>query len=87
MLICSRTSPVVEHVVRRAAPRLDNGSRQRFIQDDWRLGDRFVLNLGLRYDYYGQVKVRPTTDVPVEIVNYEAPTDLRKWTSVPLETR
>jgi hypothetical protein len=49
-----------------------------FIQDDWRLGNRFVLNLGLRYDYYGQVKVRPTTDVPVEIVNFEAPTDLRK---------
>ena len=48
-----------------------------FIQDDWRLGDRFVLNLGLRYDYYGVVKVRPTTDVPVEIVNFEAPTDLR----------
>lgn len=49
-----------------------------FLQDDWRMGNRFVLNLGLRYDYYGQVKVRPTTDVPVEIVNYEAPTDLRK---------
>ena len=49
-----------------------------FIQDDWRLGDRFVLNLGLRYDYYGQVKVKPTTDVPVEIVNFEAPTDLRR---------
>src|SRR5262245_56057993 len=49
-----------------------------FIQDDWRLGNRFVLNLGLRYDYYQQVKVRATTDVPVEIVNYEAPTDLRK---------
>ena len=49
-----------------------------FMQDDWRLGNRFVLNLGLRYDYYGQVRVRATTDVPVEIVNYEAPTDLRK---------
>jgi len=49
-----------------------------FLQDDWRLGNRFVLNLGLRYDYYAQVKVRATTDVPVEIVNYEAPTDLRK---------
>ena len=49
-----------------------------FVQDDWRLRSHFVLNLGLRYDYYGQVKVRPTTDVPVEIVNYEAPTDLRK---------
>jgi len=49
-----------------------------FIQDDWRLGNRLVLNLGLRYDYYGVVKVRPTTPVEVEIVNFERPTDLRK---------
>ncbi len=49
-----------------------------FMQDDWRLGNRVVLNLGLRYDYYGVVKVRPTTPVEVEIVNFEAPTDLRK---------
>ena len=49
-----------------------------FIQDDWRLGNRLVLNLGLRYDYYGVVKVRPTTPVEVEIVNFENPTDLRK---------
>ena len=23
-----------------------------FIQDDWRVSDRFMLNLGVRYDYY-----------------------------------
>jgi hypothetical protein len=49
-----------------------------FLQDDWRISRTLVLNLGLRYDYYGTVKLVPTTDVPVQIVNLAAPTDLRK---------
>ncbi len=61
---------------------MDNYSA--FIQDDWRLGSSFVLNLGMRYDYYGVVKVYPTTPVEVEIVNYEAATDLTKLDFGPL---
>ena len=49
-----------------------------FAQDDWRLGANLVLNLGLRYDFYGPIQVRPTTDVPAEAVNLAPPTDLRK---------
>lgn len=61
---------------------MDNYSA--FIQDDWRLGNRLVLNLGVRYDYYGTLEVRPTTPVEVEIVNFEAATDLRKLDFGPL---
>jgi len=49
-----------------------------FIQDDWRLGSNLVLNLGLRYDYYATIRVTPTTDVPAEVVNLAAATDLTK---------
>jgi hypothetical protein len=61
---------------------MDNYSA--FIQDDWRLGSNFVLNLGMRYDYYGTIVLKPTTPVEVEIVNFEAATDLRKLDFGPL---
>ena len=50
-----------------------------FIQDDWRVNERFVLNLGVRYDYYpgfGYKSLDP--DDPAEVNNLSNPTDIRK---------
>lgn len=50
-----------------------------FIQDDWRVNDKLVLNLGLRYDYYpgfGYKSMDP--DDPAEINNLGNPTDIRR---------
>src|SRR5262245_232226 len=50
-----------------------------FGQDDFRVNSRFVLNLGLRYDFYSNNVVKPTGDVPVGIVNLSPATDLRTF--------
>ena len=50
-----------------------------FIQDDWRVNDRFVLNLGLRYDYYpGFGYTSKDSADPAEVNNLSNPTDIRK---------
>ena len=49
-----------------------------FIQDDWRVNRRLVLNLGLRYDIYPAFGYKATTDQGAEINNLMDPTDLRK---------
>ena len=49
-----------------------------FAQDDWRVGANLVLNLGVRFDYYLPIVVKPTTEVPAEAVNLSPATDLRR---------
>jgi len=46
-----------------------------FVQDDWRVTTRLVLNLGLRYDFYGKLHVDPTTSNPVGFYNLSPPTN------------
>lgn len=50
-----------------------------FVQDDWRATPRFVLNLGLRYDFYGKSHVDPTTDTPVGFYNLTPPTNWKTF--------
>jgi hypothetical protein len=49
-----------------------------FIQDDWRVNSRLVLNLGLRADFYPVVNFHATTNTPAQIYNLNPPTDLQK---------
>jgi outer membrane receptor protein involved in Fe transport len=48
-----------------------------FLQDDWRVNSRLMLNLGVRFDFYPTFQVEPTTARPAEVVNLESPTDIR----------
>lgn len=49
-----------------------------FIQDDWRVNSKLVLNLGLRADFYPVVNFHATTNTPAQIYNLNPPTDLQK---------
>jgi hypothetical protein len=50
-----------------------------FLQDDWRITPKLVLNLGLRYDFYSNMVAKPATDIPVGFYNLTPPTDWTKF--------
>jgi len=45
-----------------------------FIQDDWRVSSKLVVNVGVRYDYFGRYRVSGAEpNVPASIVNLDGP--------------
>jgi hypothetical protein len=44
-----------------------------FVQDDWRVNNKLMLNLGIRYDSYSNVVVTPTGSIDVVAKNLELP--------------
>jgi len=47
-----------------------------FAQDDWRVNSKLVINLGVRYDYFGRFKVRSADpEVPAGFVNLDGDPD------------
>jgi len=49
-----------------------------FVQDDWRVNRKVVLNLGLRYDIYPTFGYKATSPLGAEINNLTDPTDIHK---------
>lgn len=42
-----------------------------FVQDDWRVNSRLVINAGLRYDFFGRFVAKGDTDVPAAFYNLD----------------
>ncbi len=42
-----------------------------FVQDDWRVNSRLVINAGLRYDFFGRFVARGNTDQPAAFYNLD----------------
>jgi outer membrane receptor protein involved in Fe transport len=58
-----------------------------FIQDDWRVNRRLVLNVGMRYDIYPAFGYKATTDQGAEINNLTDPQTSARWISERRATR
>jgi len=55
-----------------------------FVQDDWRVNPRLVINAGVRYDYFGRYRISGADpSVPASIVNLDGVPD-EKFTFGPL---
>jgi len=49
-----------------------------FLQDDWRVTPKLVLNLGIRYDYYSNMVAKAAGEIPVGFYNLEPPSDFKR---------
>jgi hypothetical protein len=48
-----------------------------FVQDDWRVNSRLVINAGLRWDFYPAAHFQATSNTPAQLYNLNPPTSLR----------
>ena len=47
-----------------------------FVQDDWRVNSKLVVNLGVRYDYFGRYMFEATDpEHPAGIINLDGEPD------------
>jgi hypothetical protein len=56
-----------------------------FVQDDWRVNSKLTLNLGIRYDWYGNPVVDPRDPQhPAAIYNFDGILDTQRFVFAPL---
>jgi len=48
-----------------------------FVQDDWRVNKKLLINAGLRWDFYPVVHFYPTSSIPAQIYNLNPPSSLQ----------